>query len=146
MNKEIWKDIPNYEGLYQASNLGRIKSLERIDTNNHIIKERVLKQKINKSGYLYVMLYKNHNRKTLRVHKLVAQTFIPNPNNYLQINHKDENKHNNCIDNLEWCTPSYNQNYGTRNEKVSKKVLCIETGEVFPSVREASRTKGINVS
>lgn len=104
---EIWKDIKDYEGLYQVSNLGRVKS-----------KRKILKA-IN-SEYLKVGLSKNGVQKTLTIHRLVAQAFIDNPNDYNFVNHKDENKHNNNLNNLEWCNNLYNVNYGKRNEKISK--------------------------
>lgn len=123
--QEIWKDIPNYEGLYQVSNLGRVKVLDRyvnsgIKNNNKVKrKSRILKQH-NKQGYFEVTLIANNKRKYYKVHRLVAQAFIPNPNNYQQVNHKDENKLNNCVDNLEWCDAKYNCNYGLRNDKIHK--------------------------
>lgn len=121
--KEIWKDIEGYEGLYQISNLGRVKSLEKyVNTaikNNTKVKrkEQILKQ-YNKNGYLQVTLTHNNKRKYFGVHRLVANAFIPNLNNYPQVNHKDENTLNNCVDNLEWCTAKYNCNYGTRNSRI----------------------------
>ena len=124
--QEVWKDIPNFKNLYQASSLGNIKSLERyvnsgIKNNVKVRrKEQILKQ-YNKNGYLQVSLSKNHKRYYFNVHKLVALTFISNPNNLPQINHKDENPLNNCVDNLEWCTAKYNCNYGTRNKRIYNK-------------------------
>ena len=104
--EEEWRDIRSYEGLYQVSNLGNVKSFNnRIKNKNPMI----LKQTIDrKNGYLTVSLSKNGKKKIHRVHKLVASIFIDNPNNYPVINHKDGNKLNNCVDNLEWCT--YKQN------------------------------------
>ncbi len=122
--QEIWKDIPNYEGLYQISNLGRVKSLERIVKYNHSkfsqkgMKERILSTKI-LNGYLAATLYKNKKRKSFLIHRLVANAFIPNPNNYPQVNHKDENKFNNNALNLEWCTNEYNIHYGTGIQRCS---------------------------
>ena len=116
--KEIWKDIKNYEGHYQVSNLSRVKSLNY----NHTGKEKILKLNKDKDGYLQVTLCKNNIKKVYKVHRLVAQAFIPNPNNLPQINHKDENKTNNNVDNLEWCDRKYNQNYGTRTERVAEKL------------------------
>lgn len=108
--KEVWKDIKGYEGLYQVSNLGNVKSLR---------KNRYLK--INTySEYDKVVLYKNKKASIFYIHRLVAENHIDNPNNYNCVNHKDENKRNNRIDNLEWCTRLYNCNYGKRNEKMSK--------------------------
>lgn len=129
--KEIWKDIKGYEGHYQVSNLGRVKSLARIVVTYHgkkqPINERILKIKIHKQGYLEVNLHSKGKYKTYKVHRLVAIAFIPNPYGLLEINHKDENKSNNMVDNLEWCTSSYNANYGTRNKRSalskSKKII-----------------------
>jgi hypothetical protein len=118
LSGEIWKDIKGYEGIYQVSNLGRVKSL-----NYHReCYEKVLNQSTNKHGYLLAALCKNSNAKFFSVHRLVAQAFIPNPFNLPQINHKDENKKNNSIDNLEWCTAKYNNNYGTRKERMFQKI------------------------
>lgn len=110
---EIWKDIPGYEGLYQVSNLGRVKSF-------WLGKEQIMKSCKNSSGYLFVKLYKDGKKKHYKIHRLVASVFLPNPNNLLQVIHKDEDKTNNKVDNLEWCDCSYNVNYGTRNNKVAK--------------------------
>lgn len=109
--EEIWKDIKGYEGLYQVSNLGRIKSLQRITVGKkygiHKLKEKILKE--GKCGkYNIVILRKNGKNKTLYVHRLVAKTFINNSNNYPEINHKDGNTTNNNKENLEWCNRSYN--------------------------------------
>lgn len=107
--EEIWKDIPEYEGLYQASNLGKIKSLEKYNYKGHHNFEKILKQIENKNGYYYVSLCKNKKVKIYPIHKLIAKTFLQNPNNFSCINHKDGNKHNNCIENLEFCTYSHNE-------------------------------------
>lgn len=111
-NMEIWKDIPNYEGLYQVSNLGRIKSLYNYRKYN-ILTPRI------KRGYYTIGLRKNGKRKWHLVHRIVASAFIMNVDNKPQVNHIDENKLNNRVDNLEWCTASYNNNYGTRQDRVS---------------------------
>ena len=111
--EEIWKDIQGYEGKYQVSNLGRVKSLNY----KNYEKERILKYGINTQGYLIVCLCVNKQRKIFAVHRLVSQAFIDNPNNLPQVNHIDENKHNNCVDNLEWCDSKYNNNYGTRMQR-----------------------------
>ena len=107
MNIEIWKDIEGYEGLYQVSNTGKIKSLKSWGGNN----ERIMKPRNQGTGYLSIGLSKDKKCRQFLVHRLVAQAFIPNPNNYDFVNHKDENKTNNVIENLEWCTKSYNSIY-----------------------------------
>lgn len=109
--EEIWKDIKGYEGLYKISNLGKVKTLR----SNRILKGTGVE-------YKEVVLYKNKKAKTFYVHRLVAEHFIENPNNYSCVNHKDENKMNNNANNLEWCTKLYNCNYGRRNEKMSKSL------------------------
>lgn len=125
--KEIWKDIKGYEGLYQISNYGRVKSLpkkalRRYGTYRNV-KERILKTSKAYEGWDYsnVVIRKDGIPKTKPVHRLVAEHFIPNPNNYDQINHKDENKLNNRVDNLEWCSQQYNSNYGTVKKRISNK-------------------------
>ena len=114
--EEIWKNIDGYEGLYQVSNLGRVKSLNYRRTG----KERILKPGTDKGGYLYVFLYKNGKQKPFSIHRLVAKAFIPNPNKKPEVNHKDEDKTNNCLTNLEWMTRKDNLNYGTHNERMAK--------------------------
>lgn len=120
---ELWKDIKDFEGLYQISNLGNIKSLPKKHNlkngHSYIQKEQILKP-FNNKGYLQIALVKNGKHYKRQVHNLVATAFIENPNNYIEINHKDENKLNNCVDNLEWCSHIYNSNYGNRNKKISK--------------------------
>ena len=142
---EQWKPIKGYEELYEVSNLGRVKSLPR---NGTIKEEKILKQYVDRYGYLYVGL-RNKKVKKCKVHRLVAEAFIFNPNNLPQVNHKDENKQNNCVNNLEFCTSKYNVNYGHRAEKVSKKVVCIKfNGEkqIFKSSTEAGKTLSIDSS
>ena len=150
--KEIWKDIKGYEGLYQVSNLGRVKSLsrKRID-RNQILPERILKPIFNeKRGYYQIYLRKNNISRTFKPHRLVAEAFIPNPDNLPEVNHKDENKVNNCVDNLEWCNRNYNMNYGTKNKRIakalSKPVKCVETDIIYRSVHEVSRQTKIDAT
>ena len=112
--EEIWKDIKGYEGKYKVSNLGNVKSLNY----NRTCKERILKYGINTDGYLFVGLSKNGIHKNFLIHRLTAQAFIENPDNLPQVNHIDEDKSNNCVENLEWCTAEYNNNYGTHNERI----------------------------
>lgn len=121
--KEIWKDIKGYEGLYQISNLGRVKSLTHISTNNHIMKGKILKYRKTKNGRIQIGLYKNGKQSQKYLSRLVAETFISNPNNLPEVNHKDENIENNCIDNLEWCDSKYNSNYGTRTKRIVQSNL-----------------------
>jgi len=112
---EEWKDIKGYEGYYQVSNLGRVRSMPRTihrkKFGNVYVKCHILKS-TESFGYKYVSLCKG-SQKRLRIHRLVAEAFIPNPDNLPQVNHKDEDKSNNRADNLEWCTQEYNQSYGT---------------------------------
>ena len=140
--KEIWKDIKDYEGLYQVSNLGRVK---RITTG------RVLKPLKHANGYLMVKLSKNSIVYTKTVHRLVAEAFIPNPEHKSEINHIDENKTNNNVSNLEWMTRKENINHGTRTERMSKTqsipiiATNIKTGESkeFYGARECARQLGL---
>lgn len=151
--KEIWKDIKEYEGLYQVSNIGNVKSLERERWNGYnwiINKERILKPGVSKCGYLQVNLYKDRKHKMLRVHRLVLMTFAPiNNMDKLEVNHKDENKQNNNLDNLEWCDKKYNNNYGTRTQKTAKPVVQLDTKtnkvvNVYRSSMEAKRQTEFN--
>lgn len=129
VNDEIWKDIKGYEGLYQVSNYGNVKSLEKINCTNkkylslcYLRKERILKPIKNYRGALRVILAINGKKSAFYIHRLVANAFIPNPDNLPQVNHKDENVKNNKVDNLEWCTAQYNSNYGNRNNKILKHI------------------------
>lgn len=116
---EIWKDIKEYEGLYQVSNLGRIKSLARINSNRNK-KHIILKPRMGGSDlYDRCRLRKNGNSKNFLVHRLVAIHFIENPENKKYVNHKDEDKTNNFFENLEWVTFKENLNHGTRNRRIS---------------------------
>ena len=124
MEEEIWKDIPGYDGIYQVSNLGRVKSIPRVvqfGNRERITQEKFLKPCNNGSGYYYVSLGAGvENRRY--IHRLVAEAFIPNPDNLPEVNHIDENPVNNSVYNLEWCDRAYNLNYGTRIEKLRKPV------------------------
>ena len=147
MNKEIFKDIKDYEGLYQVSNLGRVKSLSRIVRvgNNYYLKpEKMLKEHINCDGYKSVVLYKNNNKKRILLHQLVALTFIPNNNNFPIVNHKDFNKGNNKVENLEWCSPKYNVRYsnGIKIKQLNKNRELIK---IWCCLSEASQKLNINV-
>lgn len=149
--KEIWKDIEDYKGLYQVSNLGRVRSLERIDALGRRRKGKVLADKHNNRGYHTIALCRDGNIEYKLIHRLVATAFLNNPNNLPQVNHKDENKANNAVSNLEWCTSEYNLNYGTRNERLSKAegrpvYVIANSGHryFFRSVRMASELLGLD--
>lgn len=122
MNKEVWRDIKGYEGIYQVSNLGRVKSLQREVNNTHCskrtINEAILSVKRESHQYNYVTLHRNNKGKRAYIHRLVAQEFIPNPNNYSEVNHKNEIKKDNRVENLEWCSRKYNINYGTGKRRM----------------------------
>lgn len=118
---EEWKPVVGYEGLYEVSSLGRVRSLDRFYYRLH--KGKVLSPTKDRYGYLTVTLNCNGKSKTIKIHRLVAQAFIENPDNLPQVNHKDENPSNNNVDNLEWCTAKYNNNYGTRQERYRNTML-----------------------
>lgn len=160
---ETWKSPPGYQGLYEISTYGRIKSKSKTiyQSNGHpmTFPSKILKPELHANGYLYVMLCKNGKHKKYKISRLVAQTFISNPAHLSVVNHKDENKLNNCVDNLEWCTQKYNVNYSIKrhpqrwttlkkkliaeNKKQQKPIACIdETGKMvktFSSLHEAER-------
>lgn len=115
--KEVWKPVIGYEGSYECSNLGRIRSVERFDNNKHFLKGRIIKQHKDKLGYKKVTLSKDCKIKTHKAHRLIAKAFIPNTNNYPVINHIDKNPSNNSVSNLEWCTQKYNVEY-SKNKKI----------------------------
>lgn len=153
----IWRDIEGFEGYYQVSNTGLVRSLDRriVYKNGqaNIHKGRVIKHKINNKGYHRVSLSKNNEWKEYLVHRLVAKAFLPNENNLPQVNHKDCNTHNNEVENLEWCTMQYNLDYGDRGASISKAkkgktgkpVICVDLNLRFKSAREASEKLGISI-
>lgn len=116
-----WKPVYGYEGLYEVSDKGEVVSLPRNYHYGTIYTRTPLRQREDK-GYLRVVLYRNGERCCLPVHRLVAGAFIPNPDNLPCVNHKDENRQNNCVDNLMWCTHRQNTNWGTCRSKISKAV------------------------
>lgn len=145
---EVWKPVKGYEGLYEVSNTGKIRR------NGYLMSQHQCR-----NGYLRCKLTKNGKPKMKLLHRLVAEAFIPNPDNLPQVNHVNENKTDNRVENLEWCTCQYNINYGHRKEKVKAKELngirskqveqyTIE-GElikVYPSLNEAARQTGLKLS
>ena len=139
MEKEIWKDIEDYEGLYKVSNMGRVKSLK-------FGKERILKAFNNGNGYLQLFLWKDGKKKHYKIHRLVAQAFLENPYNLPEVNHKDENKQNNCADNLEFCDKVYNCNYGTRNQRVAEKLRGRKQSEEHIKKRAEKYTNNSKLS
>lgn len=122
---EEWKDVVGFEGLYQISNLGNVKTMSRPAPTTHrghvgyrMIRERLMHPAHGSKSYPCVRLRKNGKTITKTVHRMVAEAFIPNPNNLPEVNHKDENKYNNCVDNLEWCTHKQNMNSGTVSARI----------------------------
>ena len=152
---EKWRDIRGYEGLYQVSNFGRVASLGR-KISRRLTSTLILKQYLLPNGYLFIRLSKNSKYTNKLVHRLVAEAFIPNPNNLPQVNHKDEDKTNNVWSNLEWVSASRNSNYGTRNTRISNVLAnCESTSKriaqytknlelvrIFPSAKEIQRELG----
>ena len=118
MTEEIWKPVVGYEGLYEVSSLGRARSLGRFVSINRFLKGRILRLCYNAKGYLRAQLSSNNKAKMYMVHRLVAIAFLPNPDNLPEVNHIDEDKTNNSVENLEWCDGKYNVNYGTRNDRI----------------------------
>ena len=135
------KDIKGYEGLYAITSCGKVWSYRS---------KKFLKSCKQSTEYLAITLCKDGTRKSYTIHRLVAEAYLPNPNNLPQVNHKDENKTHNYINNLEWCDNTYNINYGTRNKRVgrarSKTVICVETNIVYYSPTEVEQTLGIDAS
>ena len=146
---EIWKELKGYEGFYEISNYGIIKSVSHLvkankDGGVRYTTPRTLKFTNGWHDYLSVNLFKNGKGKTFYVHRLVAENFISNPENKPQVNHIDGNKHNNCVDNLEWCSDSENLIHALNHDllKNNKPVKCIETGIIYKSSGEAERKTG----
>ena len=160
MKNEEWRDVVGYEGLYQVSDQGRVKSLERtfIDKigRERYVKERILKPGTDRGGYLRVGLCDGEKRKTFKVHRLVCQAFHENPEGKPQVNHVNEDKADNRACNLEWATARENSNFGTRNERIGKKSAIAKSRpiaqytlngkllKVWPSLTEAQRQGGFS--
>ena len=152
MTEEVWRDVKGYEGLYQVSDQGRAKSLERKDRFGRTVKERILKPAVTQDGYLKVTLWAGGKPKTLRVHRLVCEAFYDNPDNKSDVNHINEDKTDNRACNLEWCTRRENNNHGTHNERSGKTrskpvAQCTKDGELvktWPSLTEIGKQKGFS--
>ena len=145
--EEEWRDVVGYEGKYQVSNLGRVRSLP----NSHHQDVIIMRQSKGNAGYMRVPLANNKTHKMGLVHRLVAEAFIPNPENKPQVNHKNGRKDCNIVSNLEWVTRSENQKHAFRvlgcvNKGGCKprRIICVETGRIFASVKEAERATGID--
>lgn len=159
---EIWKTIEGYNGYYEVSNQGRVRSIDRYVTRKdgykYFLKGRILKQLTSKTGYKYLNLHPDSTHQNhVYVHRLVAQAFIENTSDLPEVNHKDEDKANNAVENLEWCSGKYNCNYGThkmhlrrlRNrEGSSRAVLLLSPNAfcIFKSVNEAARFTGYSAT
>lgn len=141
----MWKEIKGYEGLYEVSENGEVRSRPRKGSAGGLMKSHK-----DAKGYLVLGLTKQGRQTTKRIHRLVAEAFLPNPDNLPEVNHKDEDKTNNCVSNLEWCTTQYNHDYGTRTQRAAetqcRKIRCVETGEEFNSITEAALSKGVDRS
>lgn len=144
--EEIWKPAKGFEGYYEVSNLGRVRSVDRVvaakGNSEKLIKGKLLTLHTNKDGYKRTTLCKENKLFTKFVHRLIAEVFIPNPDNLPQVNHKDEVKSNNCVDNLEWCTAKYNINYGTAKQRTIN--TKIEKGSIYPEEIRSEKKKNYN--
>ena len=149
-NNETWRPVVGYEGLYEVSDMGNVRSLPRLGT--HTTKPTLISPHL-RCGYFHVTLWKNNRQKDFTVHRLVALAFIPNTDNLPCINHKDEVKQNNKAENLEWCTIKYNYNYSNisqRSKEVNgSRTIAYRGDEIvgeFLSMREAAKAFGISYS
>ena len=145
---ELWKPIKNYEGLYEVSNFGRVRRIDSVVNSGLrfnatvVHKGRVLKQHEKRNGYFTVDLSKGNIVKTISVHRLVAEAFLPNVDGFNTINHKNCNKHDNRAENLEWCTPKMNSEHAKENglyfNPIAKPIRCRQTHQVFKGSYKAA--------
>lgn len=144
-NQEIWKPIDGFEEYYSVSSYGRVKSYDRIvnlpNGGSYIKKGKILKPHVDSDGYHVVKLFGTKINRFFKVHRLVALAFIDNPENLSIVNHIDENKQNNHVENLEWCSVEYNNNYGTRNDRISTSRMGVGKGQ--PLSEETKRRMSI---
>ena len=148
--EKLWKEIPDTGGKYLISTDGKVMAISRRVKFGNVFrwtKTNIRTARKKENGYLELEILGKHHY----IHRLVAEAFIPNPDNLPCINHKDENKENNSVENLEWCDYSYNANYGTRTKRAKKKqfgdrfvVINLDTGEVYKTPKDASRATGIH--
>lgn len=161
LENEEWKPIPDFETSYAISNKGRVKRLERVDrfirkdTGKEVerhVSEMILKLSDNQ-GYYEINLREGDKSEYRRIHRIVANAFIPNPDNLPEVNHKDGNPHNNLVENLEWCSRLYNVQHSIETglrpsakgtDRTKKVVKCVETGQVFKNAKEAAETLGLS--
>lgn len=143
----VWKDIEGYEGHYQVSNYGEVRSLDRTTTHGHMWKSRIRKPAQHSAGYLIISLWKGNKEKIFYVHRLVGQAFIPCYQRGSIINHKDGNRKNNCIDNLEWVSYKDNSNHARDIlHTIGQRVRCLSTGKVYSSQSAAARDLGVSAA
>ena len=148
--EKLWKEIPDTDGKYLISADGEVMAISRRVKFGNVFrwtKTNIRTARKKENGYLELEILGKHHY----IHRLVAEAFIPNPDNLPCINHKDENKENNSVENLEWCDYSYNANYGTRTKRAKEKqfgdrfvVINLDTGEVYKTPKDASRANGIH--
>lgn len=155
LTEEQWRNVRNFEGLYEVSNMGRLRRVAGYVKNGKTTKKYVechikIPYVNNKrNGYIYYMLYKNNKLYTRQIHRLVAEAFIPNPNNLPQVNHIDGNKDNNTVNNLEWCSDIENKRHAWKHglytsDHKKQKIKCLENGHIYNSVIECSQELSID--
>lgn len=146
LEREEWRPVKGYEGLYEVSSFGRVRSVDRnvryVNGNIHHRKGKFLSQYIRPDGYVQIEISKDNNKRQVTAHRLVAEAFIPNPDNLPQVNHRNEDKTANYPDNMEWCNSKYNNNFGTKPQRISKKLSGRNhTNVSILKMRETKRSK-----
>ena len=152
---EVWKPVKGYEGSYEVSNLGNVRSLSRVvhrTTSDRFVRGQTMSKQLMPNGYESVTLRKNGRQRRLYVHRLVAEAFLPNEQSLREVNHRDENKSNNTLENLEWCSHSYNMKYAggsiRRIKNRRKPVVVIDSGRPvrFESIARAANWLGVGIT